>query len=70
MSTLKYTVTQKEMQNEWTEVQAAQKTPAKFRVLYNRYYEPVFRFVYKRTADEALAADLTSQTFLKALQKN
>lgn len=69
MSTLKYTVTQKEMQNEWTEVQAAQEAPSKFRVLYNRYYEPIFRFVYKRTADEALAADLTSQTFLKALHK-
>ena len=69
MSISKYTVSQKEMQDEWLEVQAAQKEPSKFRTLYNLYYEPIFRFVYKRTADEALAADLTSQTFLKALQK-
>ncbi|WMX14336.1 MULTISPECIES: RNA polymerase sigma factor [unclassified Aureispira] len=69
MSTSKYTVTQQAMEDEWLEVQAAQQNPAKFRVLYNRYYEPIFRFVYKRTVDEVLAADLTSQVFLKAMQK-
>lgn len=69
MSTSKYTVTQQAMEEEWLEVQAAQQNPAKFRVLYQRYYEPIFRFVFKRTVDEALAADLTSQVFLKAMQK-
>ncbi|BDS13497.1 RNA polymerase sigma factor [Aureispira anguillae] len=69
MSASKYTVTQQAMEEEWLEVQAAQKNPAKFRVLYNRYYEPIFRFIYKRTVDEVLAADLTSQVFLKAMQK-
>ena len=69
MSTSKYTVTQQAMEDEWLEVQAAQQNPSKFRVLYKRYYEPIFRFVYKRTVDEVLAADLTSQVFLKAMQK-
>jgi RNA polymerase sigma-70 factor (ECF subfamily) len=69
MSTSKYTVTQQAMEDEWLEVQAAQQNPAKFRILYKRYYEPIFRFVYKRTIDEVLAADLTSQVFLKAMQK-
>lgn len=69
MSTSKYTVTQQAMEEEWLEVQAAQQDPSKFRVLYKRYYEPIFRFVYKRTVDEVLAADLTSQVFLKAMQK-
>lgn len=69
MSTSKYTVTQQAMEEEWLEVQAAQQNPAKFRVLYNRYHQPIFRFVYKRTIDEVLAADLTSQVFLKAMQK-
>jgi RNA polymerase sigma-70 factor (ECF subfamily) len=69
MSTSKYTVTQQAMEEEWLEVQAAQQNPAKFRVLYNRYYEPIFRFVFKRTVDEVLAADLTSQVFRKAMQK-
>lgn len=69
MSTSKYTVTKQAMEEEWLEVQAAQQNPAKFRVLYSRYYEPIFRFIYKRTVDETLAADLTSQVFLKAMQK-
>ena len=69
MSISKYTVTEKQMQNEWIEVQAAQKNPASFRTLYDRYYESIFRFIFKRSADETLSADLTSQTFLKAMQK-
>lgn len=69
MATSKHTVTQEAMQQEWLEVQAAQQNPAQFRVLYTRYYEPIFRFIYKRTGEEALAADITSQVFLKAMQK-
>lgn len=57
------------LQQEWLEVQAAVSDRAHFRPLYERYYEPVFRFLYKRTADEALTADLCSQVFLKAMQK-
>lgn len=64
----KYTVTQQTIEEEWIEVQAAQKNPAAFRVLYSRYYEPIFRFVYQRTSDESLTADLCSQVFLKAMQ--
>lgn len=69
MSTSKYTLSQAAMEEEWLEVQAAQEKPAKFRTLYNRYHEPIFRFIYKRTVDESLSADLTSQVFLKAMQK-
>lgn len=68
MSASKHTLTQQAIEEEWQEVQAAQQNPAHFRVLYNRYYEPIFRFVFKRTLDEALSADLTAQVFLKALQ--
>ncbi|MCP4442156.1 MAG: sigma-70 family RNA polymerase sigma factor [Aureispira sp.] len=64
----KYTVTQQAIEQEWIEIQAAQKNPAAFRVLYSRYYEPIFRFVYQRTGDESLTSDLTSQVFLKAMQ--
>ena len=63
------TVSENQMQAEWLEVQAAQDSPAMFRVLYNRYYEPIFRFVLRRTGDEALTADVCSQIFLKALQR-
>lgn len=64
----KYTVSQKAIEAEWAEVQAAQANPARFRPLYERYYNPIFRFIYQRTAKEELAADLTAQTFLKAMQ--
>ena len=57
------------MEAEWLEVQAAQANPARFRPLYERYYEPIYRFVYRRTSDSDLSADLSSQVFLKALQR-
>ena len=63
------TVSQEAMQAEWLEVQAAQQNPAYFRPLYDRYFEQIFRFVFKRTADENIASDVCSQVFLKAIQK-
>ena len=54
---------------EWLEIQAAQQDPALFRPLYQRYFETIFRFIYRRVADEALSSDICSVVFLKALQK-
>lgn len=68
MSTSKHTLTQQAIEAEWQEVQKAQQNPRHFRVLYERYHEPIFRFIYKRTLEESLSADLTAQVFLKALQ--
>ena len=69
MSTGKKTVSPEALRAEWLEIEAAQRDPAMFRPLYNRYYEPVFLLIFRRTADEALTADLCSQAFLKAMQK-
>lgn len=69
MDIQKKTVSAERMQEEWLEIQAAQRDPALFRPLYTRYYEPVFRFVFRRTADEELTADICSQVFLKAIQR-
>ncbi|MFK8103591.1 MAG: RNA polymerase sigma factor [Saprospiraceae bacterium] len=63
------TVSKETMQAEWLEIQAAQRDASLFRPLYNRYFEMIFRFIYRRTAKEALAADICSQVFLKAMQK-
>lgn len=65
----KAALSEEALQREWEEIQAAQADPARFRPLYERYFEPIFRFLFRRTADEALTADLASQVFLKALQK-
>lgn len=63
------TISEEALLREWDEIQAAQKDMQYFAVLYDRYYESIFRFVFKRTADEALSADLSSQVFFKAMQK-
>lgn len=62
-------VSEEALHHEWEEIRAAQQNPTLFRPLYNRYYEPVFRFIHRRTADIDIAADLCSQVFLKAMQK-
>ena len=36
--------------------------------LYDRYEVKIFTYIYRRTGDEALAEDLTSQVFLKMLE--
>src|SRR5262249_56811428 len=40
-----------------------------FGQLYDRYVDMVFRFVYLRVNDRALAEDFTSETFLRALRR-
>ncbi len=40
-----------------------------FVFLYDRYVEKIYKFLYFRTFDQPLAEDLTSQVFLKAMEK-
>jgi RNA polymerase sigma-70 factor, ECF subfamily len=46
----------------------AQRDPAAFSSLYDRYVQPIYRYFYYRTSSAAEAEDLTSQTFLCALE--
>ncbi|MEM9921111.1 MAG: sigma-70 family RNA polymerase sigma factor [Bacteroidota bacterium] len=69
MDSSKKTVSKEAMQEEWRIIQAAKKNPAAFRPLYDRYYDNIFSFVFRRTADENLTAELVSNVFLKALQR-
>lgn len=59
--------TDTELQLELQQINAAKADPARFNVLYEKYYKPIFVFVYRRTGDEELTADITSHVFLKAL---
>ena len=52
---------------ELQQIEAAKLNPARFDVLYDKYYKSIFVFVYRRTGNEELSADITSQVFLKAL---
>ncbi len=56
-----------DFQEEQHWIAEAQRDPQCFEPLYNRYYDEIFRFIYRRTDREALTADLCSQTFYKAL---
>lgn len=40
-----------------------------FSILYETYFDKIYRFVYLKTYDRQLAQDITSETFLKALDK-
>lgn len=53
-------------EHEW--VEKAKSNPEAFRLLYNKYYEPILRFVYQRCADKETAYDITAHVFLKAMQ--
>ncbi len=55
--------------NEEQVILMAQKDPEAFRPIYEKYYKPIFLFVLHRVAGKEIAADITSQVFLKALQK-
>lgn len=48
-------------------VEEAKRNPVKFEVLYNSYYEKIFRFVYQRVDEKAIAFDITQQVFMKAM---
>jgi RNA polymerase sigma-70 factor (ECF subfamily) len=62
-----YHKTAKDIDAEGHLIRQAQIDPTRFSVLYDKYYKPVFVFIYRRTDDKDLTADLTSQVFLKAI---
>jgi RNA polymerase sigma-70 factor (ECF subfamily) len=54
----------------WSLVLAAQGGDGEaFGKLYDQYVDSVFRFIYYRVNDRALAEDFTSETFLRALRR-
>jgi RNA polymerase sigma-70 factor (ECF subfamily) len=50
-------------------VRQAQKAPDAFAELYDMYYPKIFGYVLRRSANLEAAKDITSETFLKALNK-
>jgi RNA polymerase sigma-70 factor, ECF subfamily len=49
-------------------IAAAKGDPQKFTYLYDRYVQPVYRYIFSRVGNKSEAEDLTSQTFLAALE--
>ena len=65
--TTSYHKSPKQVEAEQVLVEAAKADPAKFAGLYDKYHEPVFRYIHQRMNDTELAFDVTSQVFLKAM---
>jgi RNA polymerase sigma-70 factor (ECF subfamily) len=54
----------------WALVEKAQAgDPEAFGLIYDRYLDTVFRFIYFRVGSRPLAEDLTADTFLRALKR-
>ncbi len=47
-------------------VEEAKQDPEKFGLLYERYFDQIYRYVYRRVSDKEMVNDLVSQTFLDA----
>lgn len=54
-------------QDEAELIVKSQADPEAFRPLYEKYFKRIFLFVLHRVEDKSLAADITSQVFLKGL---
>ena len=48
-------------------VEAVKKDPARFGELYDKYFDQIYRYVYRRCSDKDTVYDLVSQTFFDAL---
>jgi RNA polymerase sigma-70 factor (ECF subfamily) len=62
-----YVLNRMDAQQELTAIAAAKADPRAFTPLYSAYHAVIFRFIHRRTNHRDLSADLTQQTFLKAL---
>lgn len=60
--------TKQKILSEEDEIKKAKKNLKDFNVLYDRYYVRIFQYVYQRVQTEAQAADITSDTFIKAME--
>ncbi len=56
-----------EIRQEYEVLDQSKKDIKAFGVLYEKYFDRIFRFIYRQTDDKDLTADLCSQTFLLAL---
>lgn len=60
-------ITQEIYNDDQKLVLLAQKDRNAFSIIYDKYFERIFLFVYKRTQDEAVAGDICQEAMLKAM---
>lgn len=60
--------TDQRLSEELKQIEAAKVDLKHFEPLYNRYFDQIFRFIYRKTENEETTADLTSRVFLNAMK--
>ena len=50
-------------------IRAAQLNPARFKPLYLRWIDPIYKYIFSMVRSQAVAEDLTAQVFLKACEQ-
>lgn len=60
-------MTEKEKHIELEYIQKSQKDRKFFSYLYEKYYEQIFVFIYKKIQDESVCGEVCSRIFLKAI---
>lgn len=61
-------MSEEEIRREYAILEKSRRNPRAFGELYEKYFDRIFKFIYRQTDDEDLTADLSSQTFLNALR--
>lgn len=61
-------MSEEEIRQEHEILERSKQNPTVFGVLYEKYFDRIFNYIYRQTDDEDLTADLCSQTFLIALK--
>ena len=60
-------MTEKEKHIELEYIQKSKENKQFFGYLYEKYYEQVFIFIFKKIQDESMSGEVCSRTFLKAM---
>ena len=61
-------MSEEEIRLEYEVIERSKADPRAFGVLYEKYFDRIFNFIYRQTDDEELTGDLCSQTFMQALK--
>ena len=56
------------MEADWELIDRARTDSTAFGVLYDRYLDRIYRFIYVRVHERSLAEDITEEVFFKALK--
>ena len=56
-----------EAKQDYRWIRESRKDPETFKHLFNKYYNPIFNYVLRRTCNSSLAKDITANTFMNAL---